>query len=68
MIALQVPERAAAAATIARALASIPPHQRHNIVSSSKELTSIYGSEPAGQALKELEEEFYEEVWHLCDL
>ncbi|GJU37611.1 syndetin-like protein isoform X1 [Tanacetum coccineum] len=56
-----VPERAAAAATIARALASIPPHQRHNIASSSEELSSIYGSEPAGQALEELEEEFYEE-------
>lgn len=57
----EVPERAAAAATIARALASIPPHQRHNISSSSKELTSIYGSEPHDQVLEELEEEFYEE-------
>ncbi|MFS8011675.1 putative vacuolar protein sorting-associated protein [Helianthus anomalus] len=57
----EVPERAAAAATIARALASIPPHQRHNISSSSEELSSIYGSEPSNQALEELEEEFYEE-------
>ncbi|KAI3799340.1 hypothetical protein L1987_34633 [Smallanthus sonchifolius] len=57
----EVPERAAAAATIARALASIPPHQRHNISSSSKELSSIYGSEPSNQVLEELEEEFYEE-------
>lgn len=62
MIILQVPERAAAAATIARALASIPPHQRHNISSSSEELSSIYGSEPSKQVLEELEEEFYEEV------
>ncbi|XP_076887217.1 uncharacterized protein LOC143537306 isoform X2 [Bidens hawaiensis] len=57
----EVPERAAAAATIARALASIPPHQRQNISSSSEELSSIYGSEPSNQALEELEEEFYEE-------
>ncbi|KAI7736223.1 hypothetical protein M8C21_024136, partial [Ambrosia artemisiifolia] len=57
----QVPERAAAAATIARALASIPPHQRQNISSSSEELSSIYGSEPSKQVLEELEEEFYEE-------
>ncbi|XP_076921162.1 uncharacterized protein LOC143582500 [Bidens hawaiensis] len=57
----EVPERAAAAATIARALASIPPHQRQNISSSSEELSSIYGSEPSNQALEELEEEFYDE-------
>ncbi|KAK1409966.1 hypothetical protein QVD17_36497 [Tagetes erecta] len=57
----EVPERAAAAATIARALASIPPHQRHNISSSSEELSSIYGSEPSKEVLDELEEEFYEE-------
>ncbi|KAI3722083.1 hypothetical protein L2E82_33109 [Cichorium intybus] len=57
----EVPERAAAAATIARALASIPPHQRQNISSSSQELTSIYGSESRDQVLEELEEEFYEE-------
>ncbi|KAL4577005.1 hypothetical protein LXL04_013106 [Taraxacum kok-saghyz] len=57
----EVPERAAAAATIARALASIPPHQRQNISSSSQELTSIYGSEPHHQLLEELEDGFYEE-------
>ncbi|KAD7479670.1 hypothetical protein R6Q59_008468 [Mikania micrantha] len=57
----EVPERAAAAATIARALASIPPHQRHNISSSSEELSSIYGSAPSNQVLEELEEDFYEE-------
>ncbi|KAJ9540508.1 hypothetical protein OSB04_027014 [Centaurea solstitialis] len=57
----EVPERAAAAATIARALASIPPHQRQNISSSSQELSSIYGSEQRDQVLEELEEEFYEE-------
>nr|XP_043631842.1 syndetin [Erigeron canadensis] len=57
----EVPERAAAAAAIARALASIPPHQRQNISSSSEELSSMYGSEPGGEVLEKLEEEFYEE-------
>ncbi|XP_071707741.1 uncharacterized protein [Rutidosis leptorrhynchoides] len=57
----EVPERAATAATIARALASIPPHQRQNISSSSEQLSSMYGSEPAGQVVEELEQEFYEE-------
>ncbi|KVI09299.1 Protein of unknown function DUF2451, C-terminal, partial [Cynara cardunculus var. scolymus] len=57
----EVPARAAAAATIARALASIPPHHRQNISSSSEQLSSIYGSEHRDQVLEELEEEFYEE-------
>ncbi|KAA8544155.1 hypothetical protein F0562_022209 [Nyssa sinensis] len=57
----EVPARAAAAAAIARALAGLPPHQRHSLSSSSEELSSIYGSRPHGQVVEELEEEFYEE-------
>ncbi|XP_027084711.1 uncharacterized protein [Coffea arabica] len=57
----EVPERAAAAAVAARVLASLPPHQRYSLASSSEELSSIYGSKPDGQVIEELEEEFYEE-------
>ncbi|PIN03728.1 hypothetical protein CDL12_23739 [Handroanthus impetiginosus] len=57
----EVPARAAAAAAVARVLAGLPPHQRHNLSSSSEELSSIYGSRPQSQALDELEKEFYEE-------
>uniref|UniRef100_A0A1D1XEN0 Coiled-coil domain-containing protein 132 n=1 Tax=Anthurium amnicola TaxID=1678845 RepID=A0A1D1XEN0_9ARAE len=57
----EVPARAAAAATVARALAGLPPHQRFNLPSSSEELISIYGSRPHGQIAEDLEEEFYEE-------
>lgn len=62
----QVPARAAAAAAVARVLAGLPPHQRHNLSSSSEELSSeelssIYGSKPS-KVLDDLEEEFYEEV------
>ncbi|XP_057956018.1 uncharacterized protein LOC131149520 isoform X2 [Malania oleifera] len=57
----EVPARAAAAAAIARALAGLPPHQRHSLPSSSEELSSIYGSRPHGQVVEELEEDFYEE-------
>ncbi|OIT36973.1 PREDICTED: syndetin isoform X2 [Nicotiana attenuata] len=57
----EVPERAAAAAALARVLAGLPPHQRHALSSSSEELSSIYGSKPPGQVVEELEEEFYEE-------
>ncbi|GAB2285470.1 hypothetical protein Dimus_019919 [Dionaea muscipula] len=57
----EVPSRAAAAAAVARALASLPPHQRLNLPSSSEELSSIYGSKPHGEAVEELEEGFYEE-------
>ncbi|KAI3450647.1 hypothetical protein Pfo_007312 [Paulownia fortunei] len=57
----EVPARAAAAAAVARVLAGLPPHQRHNLSSSSEELSSIYGSRPQGQAVDELEKEFYEE-------
>ncbi|CAN4120408.1 unnamed protein product [Withania somnifera] len=57
----QVPERAAAAAALARVLAGLPPHQRYTLSSSSEELSSIYGSKPPDQDVEELEEEFYEE-------
>lgn len=57
----EVPERAAAAAALARVLAGLPPHQRYTLSSSSEELSSIYGSKPPGQDVEELEEEFYEE-------
>ncbi|CAM8916625.1 unnamed protein product [Rhodiola kirilowii] len=57
----QVPARAAAAAAVARALSSLPPHQRYNLSSSSEELSSIYGSKVPGEVVQELEEEFYEE-------
>ncbi|KAJ8568426.1 hypothetical protein K7X08_027959 [Anisodus acutangulus] len=56
-----VPERAAAAAALARVLAGLPPHQRYTLSSSSEELSSIYESKPPGQVVEELEEEFYEE-------
>ncbi|KAL9270913.1 Syndetin-like protein [Drosera capensis] len=57
----EVPARAAAAAAVARALASVPPHQRLNLPSSSEELSSIYGIKHHGEEVDELEEEFYEE-------
>ncbi|ONM11434.1 Protease Do-like 7 [Zea mays] len=57
----EVPERAAAAAAAARAIAGLPPHERINLPSNSEDLVSIYGSNPQGQAVEELEEVFYEE-------
>ncbi|KAL7153983.1 hypothetical protein ABFS83_04G204600 [Erythranthe nasuta] len=57
----EVPARAAAAAAVARVLAGLPPHQRHNLSSSSEELSSIYGTRTEGEAVDELEKEFYEE-------
>ncbi|XP_058199985.1 uncharacterized protein LOC131314987 isoform X1 [Rhododendron vialii] len=57
----EVPARAVAAAAVARALAGLPPHQRHSLSSSSEELSSIYGSRPHGQVVEEIEENFYEE-------
>uniref|UniRef100_A0A804Q5I7 Uncharacterized protein n=1 Tax=Zea mays TaxID=4577 RepID=A0A804Q5I7_MAIZE len=59
---LEVPERAAAAAAAARAIAGLPPHERINLPSNSEDLVSIYGSNPQGQVMEELEEVFYEEV------
>ncbi|KAJ4835617.1 hypothetical protein Tsubulata_010861 [Turnera subulata] len=57
----EVPARAQAAAAVARVLAGLPSHHRFSLPSSSEELRSIYGSRPQGQAVEELEEEFYEE-------
>ncbi|KAL0436359.1 UNVERIFIED_CONTAM: Syndetin [Sesamum radiatum] len=57
----EVPARAAAAAAVARVLAALPSDQRHNLSSSSEELSSIYGSTSRGPAVDELEKEFYEE-------
>ncbi|KAK9690083.1 hypothetical protein RND81_09G103700 [Saponaria officinalis] len=57
----EVPARAAAAAAVARALATLPPDQRQSLASSSAELSSIYGSRPNGPEVEELEEEFYDE-------
>lgn len=57
----EVPARVAAAAAVARALAGLPPHQRHSLSASSEELVSIYGSRPRGEIVEELEEEFYDE-------
>ncbi|KAI3823280.1 hypothetical protein L1987_04713 [Smallanthus sonchifolius] len=59
----EIPARAATAATIARALASIPPNHRQSLSSSSEELSSIYGNTSRGQVVVELEEEFYEEMF-----
>ena len=59
---LQVPARAAAAAAAARAIAGLPPHERINLPSNSEDLVSIYGSNPQGPAVDELEEVFYVEV------
>lgn len=61
---VQVPARAAAAAAVARALATLPPDQRLSLPSSSAELSSIYGSSAHYPIVEELEEEFYEEVCH----
>lgn len=55
----EVPARAAAAAAAARAIAGLPPHERINLPSNSEDLVSIYGSNPQGPAVDELEEVFY---------
>ncbi|KAF0928586.1 hypothetical protein E2562_006030 [Oryza meyeriana var. granulata] len=57
----EVPARAAAAAAAARAIAGLPPHEKISLPSDSEDLVSIYGSNPQGQAVDELEEVFYEE-------
>ena len=44
------------------AIAGLPPHERINLPSNSEDLVSIYGSNPQGQVMEELEEVFYEEV------
>ncbi|GAB2211018.1 hypothetical protein Droror1_Dr00016309 [Drosera rotundifolia] len=53
--------RATASVAVAQALASVPPHQRLNLPSSSEELNSIYGIKHHGEVVDELEKEFYEE-------
>jgi hypothetical protein len=40
----------------------LPPHERINLPSNSEDLVSIYGSNPQGELVEELEEVFYEEV------
>ncbi|KAG8083904.1 hypothetical protein GUJ93_ZPchr0010g9098 [Zizania palustris] len=57
----EVPARAAAAAAAARAIAGLPPHEKISLPSNSEDLVSIYGTNPQGQAVDELEEVFYEE-------
>ncbi|EPS73839.1 hypothetical protein M569_00902, partial [Genlisea aurea] len=57
----EVPERAAAAAALARVLAGLPPHQRHNLPTTSEELSTIFESNSQKQPVDELEPEFYEE-------
>jgi syndetin len=51
-----------AATAAARAIAGLPPHERINLPSNSKDFVSIYRSNPQGQAVEELKEVFYEEV------
>uniref|UniRef100_A0ACD5TN25 Uncharacterized protein n=1 Tax=Avena sativa TaxID=4498 RepID=A0ACD5TN25_AVESA len=57
----EVPARAAAAAAAARAIAGLPPHERISLPSNSEDLVSIYGSNPQGPPVNELEEVFYVE-------
>ncbi|KAG0616902.1 hypothetical protein M758_5G150000 [Ceratodon purpureus] len=64
----EVPARAAAAAAVARKIATLPPHER---VSLSEGSGSVYASRPRGEAAEELEEVFYEDkfdpVKHLLE-
>ncbi|EEE51346.1 hypothetical protein OsJ_32352 [Oryza sativa Japonica Group] len=57
----EVPARAAAAAAAARAIAGLPPHEKISLPSNSEDLVSIYGSNPQGHAVDELEEVFFQE-------
>ncbi|KAL8130099.1 hypothetical protein V2J09_019254 [Rumex salicifolius] len=58
----QVPARAAAAAAVARAIATLPPHDRLSLPSNSDPLTSsIYGSRPRGQSVQHPDEFFFKE-------
>lgn len=57
-----MPARAAAAAAVARKIATLPPHER---VSLSEGSGSIYAVRPRGETPEELEEVFYEEVCSL---
>uniref|UniRef100_A0A0E0R224 Syndetin C-terminal domain-containing protein n=1 Tax=Oryza rufipogon TaxID=4529 RepID=A0A0E0R224_ORYRU len=62
----EVPARAAAAAAgapggAARAIAGLPPHEKISLPLNSEDLVSIYGSNPQGHAVDELEEVFFQE-------
>eukprot|EP00250_Pteridium_aquilinum_P017784 c23783_g2_i2 orf=401-3664(+) len=57
----EVPPRVAAAAAVARTIASLPPHQRLNLPSSLDGTLSVYGGRPHGNKVEELDEEFYEQ-------
>ncbi|MCO5604362.1 hypothetical protein L7F22_058527 [Adiantum nelumboides] len=58
----EVPPRVAAAAAVARTIASLPPHQRLNIPSSAEGASSVYGGRPHGnKVVEELEECFHEQ-------
>ncbi|KAL2652577.1 hypothetical protein R1flu_020705 [Riccia fluitans] len=57
----EVPARAAAAAAVARKIATLPPHERLSLSSTSDGSTAIYGRRPRGEPAEELEESFYEE-------
>lgn len=54
-----MPARAAAAAVVARKIATLPPHER---VSLSEGSGSTYAARPRGEAPEELEEGFFEDV------
>lgn len=57
----EVPPRVAAAAAVARTIASLPPHQRLNLPSSLEGSSSIYGGRPHGDKVEELDDQFYEQ-------
>ncbi|WCJ41648.1 Syndetin [Euphorbia peplus] len=57
----EVPARAAAAAAVARVIASLPPHQRLSLPSSSEGLRAIYGTRTHVDSVEELEKDFYDE-------
>lgn len=61
----EVPARAAAAALVARKLATLPPHER---VSLSGGAGSIYAARLRGEPPEKLEEVFYEDVCYLQTL
>lgn len=60
-----MPARAAAAAVVARKIATLPPHER---VLLSGVPDSISTARPRAETVQELEEVFYENVWHLLTL
>ena len=55
----QVPARAAAAAAVARKIATLPPHERASL---SEGAGSLYAPRPRGELPEKLEEVFYEDV------